>query len=668
MIRIVSLSKSFGDKVVLSGVDFHFGVGERYGLVGANGAGKTTLLGIISGCEAADSGEVIAPRHCAISHLPQVPNPRPLPTVTLECMSGDAKRYAALQRVNELAARMANDYSENLQNDFEAAETACRHAGGYALESRARGYLTSLGFKSSDLDRPPLEFSGGWRMRIELAKVLLREPDVLVLDEPTNHLDLPTIAWLEARLKSYAGTLIYVSHDRSLLNRLSTRTLHLKNGRLKEYSGGFDDFLEQMEEHQAMESKERERLASHAKRLEDFAERFGAKATLASRAKSKLKMAAKLRALEEQFAPEEHERDVRIKIPESVPSGRVVLRFHDLSVGYRKPLFRPLDCVIERGWRVAVIGPNGAGKSSLIKTLIGEIDPLAGEFSLGEQVVISYFAQEQSEVLDPSLSILDTVMRSSVEMDDKAARRLLGALKFSGTEVNKQVKVLSGGETNRVGLARMLTGRANFLVLDEPTNHLDMSSVEMLAAALTEFSGTLLFVSHNREFVDEVCTHVLAVTNTGQVGLFHGNLEDYARSCAHSGFPNVLATESAGSATAEDGNQEVRRSAGHNVSADAAADLYQSKQSKQSWAELKGNRAERNRVRREIERVEKRMQEIEASRLELTAQMDTLDSTDYLEIQRVANTIAGLGTALEAAEREWFDLHERLEASSAEES
>ena len=663
MIRLVSLSKSFGDKIVLSGVDFHFGVGERYGLVGANGAGKTTLLGIISGYEVADSGEVIAPRDCAISHLPQVPNPKPLPSVTLECMSGDVIRYAALQRVNELAMRMAADYSESLQHEFEAAETACRHAGGYALESRSRGYLTSLGFKSADLDRPPLEFSGGWRMRIELAKVLLREPDVLVLDEPTNHLDLPTIAWLEARLKSYAGTLIYVSHDRSLLNRLSTRTLHLKNGKLKEYLGGFDSFLEQMEEHQAMESKERERLASHAKRLEDFAERFGAKATLASRAKSKLKMAAKLRALEEQFAPDEQERDVRIKIPESVPSGRVVLRFDGLLVGYQSPLFEPMECVIERGWRVAVIGPNGAGKSSLIKTLIGEIAPLGGEFRFGENVAISYFAQEQSEVLDHGLTILETVMRSSAEMDDKSARRLLGALKFSGTEVNKLVKVLSGGETNRVGLARMLTGRANFLVLDEPTNHLDMSSVEMLAAAMTEFSGTLLFVSHNREFVDEVCTHVLAVTTSGQVGLFHGNLEDYARSCANSGFPNVLATEAASSPAPSELNQDARRGGGSATPAGFAASQSQAKQ---SWAEQKGSRAERNRIRREILRIEKRMQEVEGSRMDLTAQMDSIDATNYLEIQRIASTIAALGRELENAEQEWFGLNERLEGIASD--
>lgn len=649
MIRLVGVGKSFGQRVLFDSLALHFRTGERYGLVGANGAGKTTLLKILTGEEHPDAGEVVAPQNCVIAHLPQYANPQPAETVARECMTGHAELFRQSEKVHRLATELATSYSDELHERFEHEERAFRMAGGLALESRARGLLVGLGFLNRDLDRHPLEFSGGWRMRIELAKILLREPHILVLDEPTNHLDLPSIAWLEGKLISFPGTLIFVSHDKSLLNRLATRILYLRNGKLSEFTGNFDGFLEQFEKAQEGLERERARIAAQADQLERFAERFGAKASLASRAKSKLKQAAKLRQLESEKQTEGDEADWRILLPPAPRSVQNVLELRALLVGYDKQLFDPVSVVIQRGMKVAIVGSNGAGKTTLLRTLTGEIQALGGASRLGENVSMAYFAQEQSEVLDPNRTILETVLQSHGDMDPRQARKLLGSLRFSGDDVNKKVEVLSGGEKNRVGLACLLAGHSSLLVLDEPTNHLDMATVDALAEALAAFDGSLIFVSHNRDFIDAVCSHVLAVSRGGPVGLFEGQLDDYRRACARSGFPDVFQQE-ADSVEPQKGS--VAQTEG---SSTAVA-------GRSSWEESRAAKRERDKLVRRIRAIETELDECATAKAAFEAELIERAGASYTELQRISSGIRLLEERVGRLEDEWLQLSEELAA------
>lgn len=661
VIRLVGIEKAFGARSLFRGVDLHFRTAERYGLFGANGAGKTTLLKILTGEEHPDAGSVIAPQNCIVAHLPQYANPHPRETVALECMSGHRELFTHSERVHALADELARSYSDTLHERFEEEERAFRMAGGQALESHARGLLVGLGFMSRDLDRNPLEFSGGWRMRIELAKILLRNPQVLVLDEPTNHLDLPSITWLEGKLQNFSGTLIFVSHDKSLLNRLATRILYLRGGRLSEFAGNFDAFLEQFEKVKEGLDREKARISAQADQLERFAERFGAKASLASRAKSKLKQAARLRQLEGEMESEEEQADWRIVLPSAPRSVQNVLELQALEVGHQKRLFDPLSVVIQRGMRVAIVGSNGAGKTTLLRTITGEIPALGGAIRVGENVSLAYFAQEQSEVLDPRSTILETVLRSHAEMDPRQARQLLGSLRFSGDDVEKKVEVLSGGEKNRVGLACLLAGHSSLLVLDEPTNHLDMAMVEALAEALGSFDGTLIFVSHNRDFIDAVCTHVLAVSRGGTVGLFEGKLDDYRLACARSGFPDVLLVDS-GSGEDLTGSQNAADGAPHQNSSAATAHP-----GRVGWEENRAAKRERDKLSRRILAIEDQLESCASSRVRLEAEMAEAAAkpgVGYTELQRLGEGIRSLDERVQQLEEEWLVLGSQLDTLS----
>ena len=539
MIFLQNVTKKYAGRSILTNVTYHFPEGERIALVGPNGTGKTTLLNIITGLEEADAGSVTKPKKVTVGYLPQDPNPTPKPTLLEECVEGAYDLREIRLKRDEALARMGENYSDDLFHEYDAFESAYFQKGGYALESEARGYLMGLGFKASQFDQSPTSLSGGWRMRLELARTLINKPDFLVLDEPTNHLDLPSMIWLEQFLETFKGTLLFVSHDRDLLNRLSTVTLHLQKGVLTPYKGNFDSFLEQNELKQLQSEANSKNIRTRYEHIERFCDRFRAQPSKAAQVRSRMKMLARLRGLEEAIVHEEEAPQMTLSIKVDVPSGKHVMTLDDGTIGYTSPLATRLFLKIERGQKIAIIGANGIGKSTLLKTIAGEIPLLKGDLTLGSTVTIGYYAQDQVQALDDRKTVLENIMAQG-DVSEQRARATLGGVLFQKDDVFKKTGVLSGGEKSRLGLSCLLVQKSNFLLLDEPTNHLDMSSTEVLSDALEDFKGTVLFVSHNRSFINHVATHIFAMTSDGRGELFEGKLDDYERLSERAHFPNVL--------------------------------------------------------------------------------------------------------------------------------
>lgn len=645
MLRIQGLKKTFGARLLFEDASYHFPNGERIALVGANGAGKTTLLNIICGLDTADDGEVLVPRNVQVGYLPQKPNAAPAATVLQECESG-ATVLIALRKKMEQATQALSAGDTTQTEQFEKAETAFRTQGGYALEAKASAILRGLGFKAEDLAKHPTALSGGWRMRLELARLFIREPDFLILDEPTNHLDLPSLVWVESYLQAFRGTLLFVSHDRALLNRLSTLTLHLANRRLTAYKGNFEAFLDAREEKLAQEQAERDQLKRRREAMETFVERFGAKATKATQAQSRLKMIARIRDLEEGLAPEATEASVFIDIPEPPKVPRIVYRIERGSIGYTFPLAKDVSLELERGAKVAIIGANGIGKSTLLRTIAGRLPPLAGVFSSGQGVESAYFSQDQTETLDSSDSVLSNLLRAT-ELGEREARSLLGGFLFRGDEVQKRVSVLSGGEQSRLGLACALAKKAGLLLLDEPTNHLDMTSVETLAASLEAFAGTALFVSHDRTFIDAVCTHVFAMLPDGRSMLFEGKLDDYGRLAELAGFPNVLKPDF-----------ETRPVEVGKGSLALTNKLESTALSNEAAKDLK---RERQRLEARVTNLDREMLELRQNLARLEQEMATLPPMAFAQISALHANQQLAASRLEDAELEWLSASEEIE-------
>jgi len=543
MIFLQNLSRRFDDRYVFKDVTYHFPDKARIALVGANGAGKSTLLNILCELDDADEGEVIRPGSLRLGYLPQEPNPSPKETILEEALSGGGEVYALHHDLHDALKEMEHNYSDQLYEKYEKIEKRYQDLDGYALEADAKAILVGLGFHHEQFDLHPKTLSGGWRMRLELAKMLIKKPNFLILDEPTNHLDLPSMIWLEGYLQDFTGTLVFVSHDRALLNRLSNNTLHLKGGTLTPYKGNFDAFLEAFELKNQQNEQMSKNLQGRAQHIEKFVNKFRAKPSKARQVQSRLKMLEKIKVLEDSIDFNSPDQEVAIPLKSPLPCGRVILTATNLSVGYEKPLVKKIGFRIERGQKIAIIGANGIGKSTLLKTIAGRIPLLEGEMKWGHNVEMQFFAQEQLDVFDPKRTALENLMSSSPDLSEQKARRLLGALLLKGDDVFKPMGVLSGGEKSRVGLASLLSQDSNLLLLDEPTNHLDMASCELLAQALDEYEGTVMFVSHNRSFIDEVATHILAISAKGQAQLFEGKIEDYVHHAALRNFPNVLKGE-----------------------------------------------------------------------------------------------------------------------------
>lgn len=527
MLILNNLSKNFHGRTILSDINYNFPQNGRIGLVGVNGAGKTTLLNILCGLDEADSGSVIKPKSKTLGYLPQQPNPNPKETILLECMSGDDELYQTKLDMEEVNTSMGEEFTNEKYEKFERLEQLFRDNDGYAFEYNASKILLGLGFKEESLSNHPNTLSGGWRMRLELAKILIKEPDFLILDEPTNHLDLPSIIWLENYLQKFPGTVLFVSHDEELLNSLPNIILHLKNGQLNEYQGNHEQFLIQHELREEGKLAELKNLQGKIDSLSQFVERFGAKATKAAQAKSKRKMIERLQNAASDIDLDKNDAEINIRIPIKQKSGKEVMHFEDCAIGYdNKPLVRKISFTAMRGQKIAIVGANGLGKSTLIKTIINQIPFISGTAKIGHNVKMAYYAQDQVEFLDMKKTVLDNLKAAGRDLPEGKARSILGSLLLRGDDVYKPASVLSGGEKSRLSLACLLVQDANFLLLDEPTNHLDILSSEILAESLSQYEGTVMFVSHNRNFINSLATHNIAFSENKEAYFSKGNLED----------------------------------------------------------------------------------------------------------------------------------------------
>jgi ATP-binding cassette subfamily F protein 3 len=533
LLRLEQISRWIGDRALFDGVDFEVRAGDRVGIVGPNGAGKTTLLRIAAGVDGADGGRVHVPREARVGFLRQEIDPRRDETVRTEAATALAHLDDLENELRDLEHQIAETgdaVPDALAERYDAISTRFSHAGGFARGARIDAVLEGLGFDDAARSRPLSSFSGGWLMRVELAKLLLAEPDVLLLDEPTNHLDLPAIEWFESILADFAGALVVVSHDRSFLRRHANRIGELDGrGHFTVYEHRYDEYLESRDQRRLEQLAQRARQDKEIAHLERFVDRFRYKASKAKQAQSKLKAIDRIERVE---VDETGPRGPRLRIPEPPRAGRVVLRLEDVAKRYGdNTVYEGLDFEVERGERVALVGPNGAGKSTLLRMAAGALRPDAGNREIGHNVQCAYFAQHQLEALDESRSILAELGADATVEDHARLRGQLGAFLFSGDDVEKPIAVLSGGEKARVALAKLLLRPSNLLVLDEPTNHLDVEACEVLEEALAGFGGTVLFVSHDRSFIDAIATRVVEVT-PGQIRSFLGTYEDYQHKLA----------------------------------------------------------------------------------------------------------------------------------------
>ncbi len=528
MIQLTGAAKRFGPKILFEDLDWLVTPNERTGIVGANGTGKSTLLKILAGIDSLENGTKTVMKGVTVGYLPQDGLSLSGRSVFAECMTVFASLRALEEEQEALTAKMAEldhtsaEYAQ-VSERFHQAEGEFRARDGYAIEAQVGAVLSGLGFGREDWKRRTEEFSGGWQMRIALAKLLLEKPNLLLLDEPTNHLDLEARNWLEGYLGQYPHAFVLVSHDRYFLDVTVKRIVELWNKHVHFYSGNFSRYEQHKTERRAQLEAARKNQQDRIQQLEAFISRFRYQATKAKQVQSRIKELEKIERIE--LPPEE--KTIHFRFPQPKPSGRVVAECKGLAKSYgEKLVFSGVDFVIERGDRVALVGVNGAGKSTLIKILAG-IEPLtAGTYTLGHNAAPDYFAQDQYKELDPAVRMIDDLSVVAPRATNTELRSILGCFLFSEDDVFKQIGVLSGGERNRYALARMLMMPGNFLLLDEPTNHLDMRAKDVLLDALKEFSGTVVFVSHDRYFLDKLATRVFEV-GEGAVHVFPGNYEDY---------------------------------------------------------------------------------------------------------------------------------------------
>ena len=530
MLSLQNAGKRFGPRILFQDANWLITAQEKTALVGANGTGKSTLMKVLAGLETLDYGQMQRTRGMSIGYLPQEGLRLSGRSVFNECLSVFDELRAMETEIESLAGQMAALDHEG-QEYTAAAERYSMLQGrfhaldGYALDAQVGSVLTGLGFGKTDWARRTEEFSGGWQMRIALAKLLLAKPNLLLLDEPTNHLDLETRNWLEDYLKNYPFGYILISHDRYFLDVTIDRTVEIWNKRLQIYQGNYTKYLSQKDERRTQLESAYRNQRLQIEHLEAFINRFRAQATKAKQVQSRIKELEKIERIE---IPEE-EPVIHFKFPQPPPSGRTVVEAENLSKSYgQKLVLDKVSFTIERGDRVALVGVNGAGKSTMIRLLTGDEAPTSGQVKLGHNVVSEYFAQDQYKVLNGESRMLDDISRAALKVPELELRSLLGCFLFRGDDVFKPLGVLSGGERNRYALARILVSPSNFLLLDEPTNHLDMRAKDVLLEAIAAFSGTVVFVSHDRYFIDRLATRVLEVEG-GTVTSHEGNYEDYLR-------------------------------------------------------------------------------------------------------------------------------------------
>ncbi len=660
MIGLDGVSKAYGGQELLRDCTWRIGRGERIGLVGPNGAGKTTLCRILAEVEEPDAGRVHRDTGVTVGYLLQEVTGGAERTVLAEALAGFDEVWRLEGELESLAARMAGPGAEpgltdrygEIQHRFEAL-------GGYRLEADAKVILSGLGFGPEAVHRPLAEFSGGWRMRAALARLLLLRPDLLLLDEPTNHLDLESLGWLENFLAAYEGSVVIVSHDRYFLNRMVTAIADLAGGGVTVYHGDYDHFLVEREARQALREAQARNQAKRVAEIERFIERFRYKATKARQVQSRVKMLERMERIEIEAGA----RRIRFSFPQPPRTGRLVGRLVDVSKAYGdNVVYAGVDFQVERGERVALVGVNGAGKSTLLKMLAGVLPFDDGERMLGAHVEVQYYAQHQLDALDPARTVLEELELAAPEAPIARLRSILGSFLFSGDTVEKKVAVLSGGEKARVALAKMLARPAALLCMDEPTNHLDLASKEVLEDALSGFTGTIVFISHDRYFINRIATQVVEV-DRGRLTTYLGSYDDYL---AHKSSPLIA------SGKASDARAGAPADRGKGGAAPAPAPEKSPKD--RARAAAPSRKGAKN-LDREIKSIQVRLGAIEAQIHEMEARLQEIGLAladpdlyrDGPRAREIAQARRDTEERVAWLMKEWEELSLRLSAVSGEE-
>ncbi len=644
MISVESLKVEFGVKPLFSDVSFVVNDGDRIALVGKNGAGKSTMLKILCGLQQPTSGVVAIPNECTIGYLPQVMKLQDDTTVkeeTRKAFADNTKLKKELDRMQQEMADRTDYESESYAHLVEAFTQAHEHfmmMGGDNYEAEIERTLTGLGFERSDFGRPTREFSGGWRMRIELAKILLRKPDVLLLDEPTNHLDIESIQWLEQFLQQSAKAVVLVSHDRAFINNVTNRTIEITCGHAEDYRVKYDEYLVLRKERREQQLRAYQNQQKEIADIKAFIERFRYQATKAVQVQQRIKQLEKIVPIE---VDEVDNSAMRLKFPPCLRSGDYPVICDDVRKDYDEhTVFDHVTLTIKRGEKVAFVGKNGEGKSTLVKCIMEQI-PYTGKLKIGHNVQIGYFAQNQAQLLDESLSIYDTIDQVATGDMRLKINDLLGAFMFGGETSEKKVKVLSGGERSRLAMIKLLLEPVNLLILDEPTNHLDIPSKEVLKEAIRTFEGTAIIVSHDREFLDGLVSKVYEFAN-GQVKEHLGGIYDYLRAHNAETIHEAL-------------NENIK------VSASVASVKTVSEESKPS----KQNYAEHKEQQKKIRKAEKAVKESEARIASMEKRVHELDEL-FMKPENAANMelVTEYTSTKEALDKEnenWLLLSEKLE-------
>lgn len=532
MVGINNATLHFADRAIFNSISFIINKQDRVGLVGKNGAGKSTMLKTLAGIQALDSGNVSFPTGLTVGYLPQDMDFISGRTVWDETESSFSKSLEIQQQIDDINHQLGirEDYESEsylkLLDDLSDLNEKLALMGVDTMEAQIEKILLGLGFKRSDFTRQTDEFSGGWRMRIELAKILLQNSDLLLLDEPTNHLDIESIQWLEDFLKTYHGAVVLISHDRAFLDNLTNRTIDISLGKIYDYPAPYTRYLDLRKERRELEMAAYLNQQKHIKDTEDFINRFRAKATKAVQVQSRIKALDRLERIE---IEEEDTATMRFSFPPAPHSGKVALRVQEVSKNYGdKVIFSNVDFSIERGEKISLVGKNGEGKSTMSRLIVGEATT-SGEIELGYQVKVGYFAQNQAEILDPEKTVFETIDEAATGEIRTKIRTLLGSFLFGGEEADKKVKVLSGGERARLAMCKLLLEPVNLLILDEPTNHLDIRSKEILKDALMRYDGTMVLISHDRDFLKGL-TEKLYEFSDGKVKEHLGGIEEFLRS------------------------------------------------------------------------------------------------------------------------------------------
>lgn len=646
MISVEGLTVEFGVKPLFLNASFVINDRDRIALVGKNGAGKSTMLKILCGKQQPTSGNVAVPNDQTVGYLPQVMILQDDTTVREEARKAFAKVTQMKAKIDEMNRQLADrtDYESDsymaLVEKFTQEHERYMMMGGDNYEAEIERTLSGLGFTKNDFDRPTSEFSGGWRMRIELAKILLQKPDVLLLDEPTNHLDIESIQWLEQQLAQSTRAVVLVSHDRAFINNVTNRTLEISCGKVIDYKVKYDEYVKLRAERREQQIRAYENQQKEIAETKQFIERFRYQATKAVQVQQRIRQLEKIVPIE---IDEVDNSSLHLKFPPCLRSGDYPVICDQVAKSYGNHLvFSNVDMLIKRGEKVAFVGKNGEGKSTLVKCIMGEI-PFDGTLKVGHNVQIGYFAQNQAQLLDESLSVFETIDNVAKGEIRLKINDILGAFMFGGEASEKKVKVLSGGERSRLAMIRLLLEPVNFLILDEPTNHLDMQSKDVLKEAIKAFDGTVILVSHDRDFLDGLVDKVYEFGG-GKVREHLGGIYEYLR------FHNAEnITDALGSGTAPKQEEQEKK---------PAANEHKEKDAALSYAERKEQQKKISRIQKQVKESEKRIEEMEAKLEELGKQLEQPENASDMTL---VNKYTELQSALDEEMQKWEELSLQLE-------